>query len=92
VLVVIGRAHRGTVAELRFRLEFALPIPCFTVPMQVLSLIPAHSNVATSLPLHLCDLAYGQGIHTPSLTDRFPDPQYFMFWECTSSRSGQRCT
>lgn len=106
VLVVIGRAHRGTAAERRFRHGFALLIPCFTVPMQVLQLIPAHYNVATSLPLQLCDFAWVaaivalwtrhwaatalvyfwgltltvQGILTPSLTDRFPDPQYFMFW------------
>src|SRR3569623_1523461 len=58
VLVVIGRAHRGTAAERRFRRGFALLIPCFTVPMQVLQLIPAHYNVATSLPLQLCDFAW----------------------------------
>jgi hypothetical integral membrane protein (TIGR02206 family) len=106
VLALVGRAHRGTVAEVRFRRGFALLIPCFTVPMQVLQLLPEHYNVATSLPLQLCDFAWVaaiaalwtrhwaatalvyfwgltltiQGILTPSLTDRFPDPQYFMFW------------
>ena len=35
-LVALGRAHRGTAGELRFRRAYALLIPCFTVPMQVL--------------------------------------------------------
>ena len=105
-LAGLGRAHRDTPAEVRFRHGFALLIPCFTVPMQVLQLVPGNYDVDTSLPLQLCDLAWVaavvalwsrhwaatalvyfwgltltiQGIVTPSLTDLFPDPQYFMFW------------
>src|SRR5690349_10779246 len=105
-LAALGRAHRGTLAEVRFRRGFALLIPCFTVPMQVLQLLPDDFGMGTSLPLQLCDLAWVaaivalwtrhwlatalvyywgltltvQGIVTPSLSELFPDPRYFMFW------------
>jgi hypothetical integral membrane protein (TIGR02206 family) len=57
-LAAAGRAHRGTSQELRFRRGFALLIPCFTVPMQVLQLMPADFDLGTSLPMQLCDLAW----------------------------------
>jgi hypothetical integral membrane protein (TIGR02206 family) len=57
-LALLGRSHRGTPAELRFRRGFALLIPCFTVPMQVLQLLPDDYDIGTSLPLQLCDLAW----------------------------------
>ena len=105
-LAVLGRSQRGTIHEVRFRRGFAVLIPCFTVPMQVLQLLPGDFNFATSLPLQLCDLAWVaaivalwtrhwaatglvyfwgltltvQGIVTPSLSELFPDPRYFMFW------------
>jgi hypothetical integral membrane protein (TIGR02206 family) len=105
-VVALGRSHRGTPAEVRFRRGYALLIPCFTVPMQVLQLLPGDYDVGTSLPLQLCDLAWiaaiialwtrhwaatalvyfwgltltVQGIITPSLSELFPDPRYFMFW------------
>ena len=105
-LVALGRAHRGTAGEVRFRRAYALLIPCFTVPMQVLQLLPGDFEFNKSLPLQLCDFAWIaaivalwtrhwaatalvyfwgltltiQGIVTPSLTDLFPHPQYFMFW------------
>jgi hypothetical integral membrane protein (TIGR02206 family) len=57
-LALLGRVQRGTPAELRFRRGFALLIPCFTVPMQVLQLLPGDFDLETSLPLQLCDLAW----------------------------------
>ena len=57
-LAALGRRQRGTAAEVRFRRGFALVIPCFTVPMQVLQLLPGDYDVGTSLPLQLCDLAW----------------------------------
>ena len=57
-LVLLGRAHRGTPFEDRFRRGFALLIPCFTVPLQVLQLTPGEYDVSTSLPFQLCDLAW----------------------------------
>jgi hypothetical protein len=41
-LVGLGRSHRGPAREVGFRRGFALLIPCFTVPMQVLQLLPGH--------------------------------------------------
>jgi hypothetical integral membrane protein (TIGR02206 family) len=57
-LAFLGRAQRGSRAEIRFRRGFAVLIPCFTVPMQVLQLLPGDYDLATSLPLQLCDLAW----------------------------------
>jgi hypothetical integral membrane protein (TIGR02206 family) len=57
-LAFLGRANRGTSAEVRFRRAFALLIPCFTVPMQVIQLLPGDFDAGTSLPLQLCDLAW----------------------------------
>lgn len=57
-LALVGRAHRGTPTELVFRRCFAVLIPVFTVPMQVLQLMPGDYDIATSLPLQLCDLAW----------------------------------
>ena len=58
VLAVLGRVHRGSRAETRFRHGFAILIPCLTLPMQVLQLLPGDYDIATSLPLQLCDLAW----------------------------------
>src|SRR3954454_9508122 len=58
VLAIVGRAHRGTTAEVRFRRGFALRIPCFPVPMQSLQLFDGQlqrsctpSFAAVPLPL-----------------------------------------
>jgi hypothetical integral membrane protein (TIGR02206 family) len=55
-LVALGRAHGD---DERFRRIFAITIPCFTVPMQVLQLLPGDFDLGTSLPLQYCDLAWG---------------------------------
>lgn len=58
VFAVIGRSHRGTEREVVFRRGFAIAIPCLTVPMQVLQLLPGDYDAGKSLPLQLCDLAW----------------------------------
>lgn len=58
VLIAIGRNHRGTDAAERFSKVFALLIPLFTIPLQILQFTPAEWNLNTSLPLQLCDLAW----------------------------------
>ena len=58
VVALVGRRHRGTAQELRFRRGFALLIPCFTLPLQALQLTPSDYDVGTSLPLQLCDFAW----------------------------------
>jgi hypothetical integral membrane protein (TIGR02206 family) len=58
VVVRIGRSQRGSDAAVTFSRWFAIAIPAFTVPMQVLQFLPGDWNRTTSLPLHLCDLAW----------------------------------
>ena len=58
VIIAIGRSHRGTPAAHRFCKVFAILIPVFTVPLQVLQLTPAEWNLDTSLPLQLCDFGW----------------------------------
>ena len=53
----LGSRHRGG-GEERFRRGFAVLIPVFTVPMQVLQLLPGDFDKGTSLPLQLCDLSW----------------------------------
>ena len=57
-VILIGRRHRGTPAAERFSRVFAIAIPLFTVPLQILQFMPGDWNPDTSLPLHLCDLAW----------------------------------
>jgi hypothetical integral membrane protein (TIGR02206 family) len=57
-VVRIGRRQRDTAAAVTFSRAFAIAIPLFTIPLQVLQLLPGDWNRATSLPLHLCDLAW----------------------------------
>jgi hypothetical integral membrane protein (TIGR02206 family) len=57
-MAALGSAQRGRPQELVFRRGFAVLIPCFTVPMQVLQLLPGDYDLGSSLPLQLCDLAW----------------------------------
>ncbi|MCX6480568.1 MAG: TIGR02206 family membrane protein [Mycobacterium sp.] len=47
----------------RFRRGFAIAIPCFTVPSQIIQLTPAEFGMGTSLPLQYCDLAWMLAIY-----------------------------
>ena len=55
---VLGRRLRSRGAEPSFRRGLAAAIVAFTVPMQVLQLLPGDSRLGTSLPLQVCDLAW----------------------------------
>jgi hypothetical integral membrane protein (TIGR02206 family) len=57
-VVRIGRSHRGTPEALRFSRGFAIAIPLFTVPMQIVDFLPGQFSFNTTLPLQLCDLAW----------------------------------
>ncbi|GAA1925835.1 YwaF family protein [Nocardioides marmoribigeumensis] len=87
VLAVVGRAHRGTPAELRFRRTFALVVPCFTVPMQVLQLLPGDFDLGTSLPLQLCDLAWMAAI-VALWTRHWAATALVYFWGLTLTVQG----
>jgi hypothetical integral membrane protein (TIGR02206 family) len=102
----LGHRLRNSAQDDRFRRAFALVIPVFTVPLQVLQLLPGDFTLGTSLPLQICDLSWIVAVYalwtrnsratallyfwgltltvqaavTPSLSQTFPDPRYFMFW------------
>jgi hypothetical integral membrane protein (TIGR02206 family) len=58
VLGRVGLRQRRTSDDPRFRHGFAVLIPLFTVPMQVLQLLPGDFTLGTSLPLQVCDLSW----------------------------------
>ena len=58
VLVRFGRAHRGSVAALRWGRVLAVLIACGGLPRQVYELTPGTFSFGSSLPLQLCDLAW----------------------------------
>jgi hypothetical integral membrane protein (TIGR02206 family) len=58
VLGVVGRRQSGPLDPLRFRRTFAAVIPVFTVPFQLLQLLPGDFTLGTSLPLQICDLSW----------------------------------
>jgi hypothetical integral membrane protein (TIGR02206 family) len=55
---VLGRRLRDSPLEAVFRRTFAVAIPLFTLPLQVLQLLPGDFTMGTSLPLQVCDLAW----------------------------------
>ncbi len=57
-IVWLGRRQRGTDRARAFSRGLAILIPCFTVPSQVFQLTPGAFDLATSLPLQLCDVAW----------------------------------
>src|SRR5690349_15919573 len=57
-IVLLGRRQRGTDAALRTSRVMAVLIPCFTIPMQVVDLLPSQFSFDSTLPLQLCDFAW----------------------------------
>jgi hypothetical integral membrane protein (TIGR02206 family) len=60
-LVVLGRAQRGPAASRPARTTgrvLAVLVCCVTIPSQAFQLTPGDFDLATSLPLQLCDLAW----------------------------------
>lgn len=57
-VVRVGRSHRGTSQALHFSRQFAVAIPLFTIPMQVVDFLPGQFSFNTTLPLQLCDFAW----------------------------------
>ncbi|KRB73941.1 hypothetical protein ASE01_18230 [Nocardioides sp. Root190] len=55
--VVLGRRHAGVPGPTRFSRTCAVLIPLATVPFQVIDLV-FNFDIDTTLPLHLCDLAW----------------------------------
>lgn len=86
-LAALGRAQRDTRAEVTFRRGFALLIPCFTLPMQVLQLMPDDYDIGTSLPLQLCDLAWMAAI-VALWTKHWAATALVYFWGLTLTVQG----
>ena len=56
--VWLGRRHRGTADGWRASRAVAVLLVAFMVPAQLVDLLPGQFDVATTLPLQLCDLAW----------------------------------
>lgn len=57
-VVVLGRRVRDTPGEMRTSRIYAVLIPCFTIPLQVIDFLPGNYDLQTTLPLQLCDFAW----------------------------------
>jgi hypothetical integral membrane protein (TIGR02206 family) len=57
-VVVLGRHHRGRPSAIRVSRAYAVLIPCFTIPLQVIDFLPGNYSLQTTLPLQLCDFAW----------------------------------
>lgn len=71
-VVLLGRRVRGTDREPVVSRAFALAIPLFTVPMQVVDFLPGQFSINTTLPLQLCDLAWMAAVLALWTRHRFP--------------------
>lgn len=87
VLGRVGRRGRGGLGEERFRRAFAVAIPVFTVPMQVLQLLPDDFTMGTSLPLQLCDLAWMVAVYALWTRDHLAISVLY-FWGLTLTIQG----
>jgi hypothetical integral membrane protein (TIGR02206 family) len=87
VIARVGRSHRGTPREVTFRRAFALTIPCLTVPLQVLQLLPGDFDPGTSLPLQLCDLAWMCAVWALWTRNRYATALVY-FWGLTLTVQG----
>jgi hypothetical integral membrane protein (TIGR02206 family) len=54
----VGLRQREAQGAESFRRRFAILVPVFTVPFQVLQLLPGDFDLGTSLPLQVCDLSW----------------------------------
>lgn len=57
-VATLGRRVAGTAREVWVRRGFAVAIPAVTIPLQVVDFLPGNFGLHSSLPLHLCDLAW----------------------------------
>lgn len=82
VLGVLGRHWRGRESGNRFAVGYALLIPVFTVPFQILQLLPDDYDRGTSLPLQICDLSWMVAVHALA-TRRAWSVALLYFWGLT---------
>lgn len=58
VMAVLGVRWRETERGVAFTRGFAILIPVFTVPFQILQFLPDDFDLGTSLPIQICDLSW----------------------------------
>jgi len=81
-LGLVGSRERGTPGRERLRRGFAILIPVFTVPFQVLQLLPDDFDLGTSLPLQVCDVSWMVAVY--ALWTRHPRAIALLyFWGLT---------
>ena len=85
--MLLGRAQRGTPRARRFSRAYAVAIPCVTVPSQAFQLTPGDFDLATSLPVQLCDLAWVAAVWALWSHDRVPVALTY-FWGLTLTVQG----
>jgi hypothetical integral membrane protein (TIGR02206 family) len=56
-VIALGRRHRHSPSSTVSRV-FAVLIPCFTLPMQLVDFLPGQFSFGSTLPLQLCDFAW----------------------------------
>ncbi|RRO18157.1 TIGR02206 family membrane protein [Saccharopolyspora rhizosphaerae] len=80
-LVVLGRELRGPQVD-RWCRAFSVGVLAFNVPLLAYRLMPGQWDIAESLPLHLCDLAWV--VAAWALWTRQPGPHAVLyFWGLT---------
>lgn len=78
----LGVHLRGTEAGTRFTRVLAVTIPVFTVPFQIVQLLPGDFGLGTSLPLQICDLSWMVAVY--ALWTRRPRAVALLyFWGLT---------
>lgn len=80
--VLLGRRWREQEAGHRFALGFAVAIPVFTVPFQVLQFLPDDYDIDTSLPLQICDLSWMVAVYALATRRRW-SVALLYFWGLT---------
>lgn len=82
ILAVLGRRWREQPRGERFAIVFACVIPAFTVPFQILQLLPDDFDRGTSLPLQICDLSWMVAVYA-LVTRRRRAVALLYFWGLT---------
>jgi hypothetical integral membrane protein (TIGR02206 family) len=57
-VVALGRRLRHSPSARTVSRVFAVLLPCFTIPMQVVDFLPGQFSFGSTLPLQLCDFAW----------------------------------
>jgi hypothetical integral membrane protein (TIGR02206 family) len=83
----LGRRWRGSPRGVTFTRWYAVAIPVFTVPLQVLQLLPDDFDLGTSLPLQLCDLSWMVAVHALWTRSRRTTAVLY-FWALTLTVQG----